>query len=94
MVYNRAWQLILTGVTGCRMKPMDRELLIAYRDRWRAVEAIEREERRAASVALRWQQTNAIFRLALEMGLLATGRPDDQEEQEVYRRWAALKEAR
>ena len=84
MVYNRAQQLVLTGVMGCKMKPMDRQLLIAYRDRWRAVEAVEREERRAASVALRWQQTNAIFRLALGMGLLATG-PDDQE-QEVYRR--------
>ena len=72
---------------------MDRQLLIAYRDRRRAAEAVEREGRRAASVALRWQQTNAIFRLALEMGLLATG-PDNQEEQEVYRRWAALKEAR
>ena len=73
------------------MKPMDRQTLIAYRDRWRAVEAVEREEHRAASVALRWQQTNAIFRLALGMGLLSNN-PDDQE-QEVYRRWARLKEA-
>ena len=72
---------------------MDRQLLIAYRDRRRAVEAVEREERRAASVALRWQQTNATFCLALGMGPLATG-PDDQEEQEVYRRWATLKGAR
>ncbi len=74
------------------MKSMDRRLLIAYRDRWRAVEAVEREERRAASVALRWQQTNAIFRLAMGMGLLSSS-PDDQE-QEIYRRWAALKGVR
>ncbi len=77
------------------MKPIDRQLLIDYRDRWRAVEAVEREERRATSVAVRWQQTNAIFSLALGMGLLAAG-PDDQDDQdrEVYRRWAVLKGAR
>ena len=73
------------------MKSMDRQTLIAYRDRWRAVEAVEREEHRTASIALRWQQTNAIFRLAMGMGLLSNN-PDDQE-QEIYRRWARLKEA-
>jgi hypothetical protein len=93
MVYNQAWQLVLTGVTGCKMKPMDRQLLVAYRDRWRAVEAVEREERRVTSLALRWQQTNAIFRLAMGMGLLADDSPDDQEL-EVYRRWARLKGVR
>ncbi len=72
------------------MKSMDRQMLIAYRNRWRAVEAVEREEQRAASVALRWQQVNTIFRLAMGMGLLSNN-PDDQE-QEVYRRWAKLKE--
>jgi hypothetical protein len=73
------------------MRTMDRQLLIAYRDRWRAVEAAEREELRAASVALRWQQTNAIFRLAMGMGLLPNSL--DDQEQEIYRRWAALKGA-
>lgn len=73
------------------MRTMDRQLLIAYRDRWRAVEAVEREEHRAASVALRWQQTNAIFRLAMGMGLLPNSL--DDQEQEIYRRWAALKGA-
>jgi hypothetical protein len=73
------------------MKTMNRQLLVAYRDRWRAVETVEREEHRAASVALRWQQTNAIFGLAMGMGLL----PDslDDQEQEAYRRWARLKGA-
>ena len=73
------------------MKSMDRQTLIAYRNRWRAVEAVEREEQKGASVALRWQQANAIFRLAMGMGLLSNN-PDDQE-QEVYQRWARLKEA-
>jgi hypothetical protein len=71
------------------MKSMDRQMVIAYRDRWRAVEAVEREEHRAASVALRWQQTNAIFRLAKGMGLLSNNL--DDQEQEIYRRWAKLK---
>jgi hypothetical protein len=71
------------------MKSMDRELLIAYRDRWRAVEEVEREEDETASVALRWQQTNAIFRLAMGLGLLPN--QQDDHKQEVYRRWAVLK---
>jgi hypothetical protein len=71
------------------MKSMDRELLIAYRDRWRAVEEVERKENRTASVALRWQQTNAIFRLAIGLGLLPN--QEDDQKQEVYRRWAVLK---
>jgi hypothetical protein len=73
------------------MKTTDRQQLVAYRDRWRAVEAVEREELRNASLALRWQQTNAIFGLAMAMGLLQHA--VDDREQDVYRRWAALKGA-
>jgi uncharacterized metal-binding protein len=70
---------------------MNRQQAMAYRNRWRAVEAVEREERRATDVAQRWQQINAIFALAMSLGLLPNS-PDDQE-QEVYRRWAVLKGA-
>jgi len=61
-----------------------------FRARWQAVAAIEAEEQRAASIALRWQQTNAILRLAMGLGLsLADLRGDDEEV--VRRRWARLK---
>lgn len=60
-----------------------------FRDRWRAVAAVEMEEQRAASVALRWQQLNSLIRLAMGLGLpLARS---DEEEAVVWRRWAKLK---
>jgi len=60
-----------------------------FRERWQAVEAIEAEEQRSASVALRWQQTNAILRLAIGLGLSLE--ETDASEQMIYHRWAQLK---
>ena len=60
-----------------------------FRGRWQAVAAIETEEQISASVALRWQQTNAVLRLAVGLGI-AVDEPDDLE-QAVYDRWAQLK---
>ncbi len=60
-----------------------------FRDRWREVEAIEIEEQRTASVALRWQQLNAIFRLAVGLGVPLSGL--DEQEEIVRQRWARLK---
>jgi hypothetical protein len=37
---------------------MSDQLMKEFRERWQAVAAIEAQEQRAASVALRWQQTN------------------------------------
>jgi hypothetical protein len=68
---------------------MQSEDLRAYRDRWQAVEAVEREEQRTASLELRWQQLNAILRMAAGLGLV----PPDDDEAGVYARWARLKEA-
>jgi len=62
--------------------------LIAYQARWAAVEAIQREERRSASLALRWQQLNAAYGMAKGLGLLQP----DLSEMEVFIRWAKLKE--
>jgi hypothetical protein len=66
---------------------MDRQLAKQFRDRWQAVAAVELEEQRAASVGLRWKQLNAIWQLALGMGL----RP---ELYKVIEPLAALKTAR
>jgi hypothetical protein len=68
---------------------MSDKLMKEFREHWQAVAAIEAEEQRTASVALRWQQTNAILRLAMGLGLPLT--ESDAEEEIVRLRWAKLK---
>ena len=63
----------------------------AYRQRWQAVEEVERQEQRAASIATRWQQLNAILRLAIGLGLKLD--QEDKEGMVVHQRWARLKGA-
>jgi hypothetical protein len=62
--------------------------LKAYQARWVEVEAFVSEERRTASLDLRWRQLNAAYGLAKGLGLIQT----DQTETEVFERWAMLKE--
>ena len=61
-----------------------------YKERWKAVEEIEREELRAMSLEEHWRKLNAIVRFAIETG--TTGDNDDSE-MEVFLRWAKLKGA-
>jgi len=83
-----------------------------FRNRWQAVSAVEAEEQRVASLALRplslgqsplslsqriketrgWQQTNAILRLAMGLGL-SLAEEDSEEIEAVRRRWGLLKGA-
>ena len=67
---------------------MDPQQAREYRARWQAVAAIEEEEQKASSVQSRWQQLNAILRLAAGLRL-NVAQPD--EEEEVRARWARLK---
>jgi hypothetical protein len=60
----------------------------AYQAAWAAVEAIQREERRSASLELRWRQLNAAYGMAKGLGLLQP----DPSEIGVFERWAKLKE--
>ena len=60
----------------------------AYRDRWKAVAEIERQELQTASLELRWRQLNAVVGLAIGMGIFKSA----DDEIEVFRRWAKLKE--
>ena len=55
---------------------MDRNLAQQFRERWQAVEA---QEQQTAFIALRWQQLNAIWRLAVGLGL-PLEEPDEQVE--------------
>jgi hypothetical protein len=61
-----------------------------FRARWQAVRAIETEEQKSASIALRCQQMNAVFKMGLGLGLLRT--EDNAEIEAVRRRWVKLKE--
>jgi len=67
---------------------MSEYLMKQFRKRWQAVAALEREEQREASVALRWQQLNAIQRLAIGLELPLR---EQFEEEIVRQRWAKLK---
>ena len=59
-----------------------------YRERWKAVEDIERQELRAMSLEEHWRKLNAIVRFAIEAGMKVD---DDNGEMEVFLRWAKLK---
>jgi hypothetical protein len=60
----------------------------AYRTRWVEVDAVVAEERRTASIQLRWQQLNAAYAMAIGLGL----RQEDTSEAGVFERWVKLKE--
>jgi hypothetical protein len=59
-----------------------------YKARWAFVEEIQKEERKLASLDLRWQQLNAAYGIAKGLGLLQP----DPSEMEVFQRWVKLKE--
>ena len=49
-----------------------------YRERWKAVEEIERQELRAMSLDEHWKQINTLFQFGLTLGLT---HGDDGENQ-------------
>ena len=59
-----------------------------YRERWKAVEEVERQELRAMTVEEHWRKLNAIVRFAIEAGMK---RDNDDEEMEIILRWAKIK---
>jgi hypothetical protein len=59
-----------------------------YKERWKAVEEIERQELRAMTLEEHWRKLNAIVRFAMETGMQ---RNDDDGEMEVFLRWAKIK---
>jgi hypothetical protein len=52
------------------------------------VEEIERQELRALTVQVNWQQLNSILRRAVRLGIK---RGDDDGETEIFDRWAMLR---
>lgn len=70
---------------------IDADALKAYRARWEAVAQIEAAEKRQATLEQRWQKLNAMFRLAIALGLYEKMRDADVEA--VRARWSRLKSA-
>jgi hypothetical protein len=64
------------------------EIRFHLRDRWKAVEEIERQELRASTIQENWKQLNLIMRRAIRLHLSHEG---DSGEMEVFQRWAKLK---
>jgi hypothetical protein len=60
-----------------------------YKERWKVVEEIERQELRAMTLEEHWRKLNAIVRFAIEMGM---EQENDSGEMEVFLRWAKIKE--
>jgi hypothetical protein len=65
------------------------EIRFHLRDRWKAVEEIERQELRASTVRQNWQKLNAIMLRARRLKL---SRENDDSEMEVFLRWAKLRD--
>ena len=60
-----------------------------YKERWKAVEEIERQELRAMSLDEHWRKLNAIVRFAIETDMKRDD--DDDGEMEIFLRWAKIK---
>jgi len=67
------------------------EIRFHLRDRWKAVEEIEREELRSMSMEERLKQMNAIWNLGKGLGFSFQS---DESELEVFKLWAKLKEGK
>jgi hypothetical protein len=65
------------------------EMRYHLRDRWKAVEEIERQELRASTVRENWMKLNRIMLRAKRLNL---SREHNNGEMEVYLRWAKIKE--
>lgn len=68
---------------------MEAQELRAYRSRWKAVTSFETEERRQASLELRWRQLNTLLAMATALGLNV--KVNQSEVDTVRRRWNLLK---
>ncbi|MBI3737464.1 MAG: hypothetical protein HY258_00260, partial [Chloroflexi bacterium] len=67
------------------------EIRFLLRDRWKAVEEIERQELRSLSMETRLKQMNTIWRLGKGLGFSFE---PEESEMEVFARWAKLKEGK
>ncbi|HFQ93408.1 MAG TPA: hypothetical protein ENK32_05330 [Anaerolineae bacterium] len=68
---------------------MDKSTVELYRNRWQAVAAIETQEQRKATSTQRWQQLNAIVRMAAALELPQEN--DEIQDAVAMQRWNRLR---
>lgn len=59
-----------------------------YKERWKAVEEIERQELRALTPRRNWKHLNSIMRRAKRLGI---NQKSDNGEMEVFNRWSKIR---
>jgi hypothetical protein len=59
-----------------------------YKERWKAVEEIERQELRALTPKRNWKHLNSIMRRAKRLGIKQRS---DTGEMEVFKRWSRIR---
>jgi hypothetical protein len=59
-----------------------------YKERWKAVEEIERQELRALTPKQNWRHLNLIMRRARRLGIR---RSEENGEMEIFNRWAKIR---
>jgi hypothetical protein len=67
---------------------MDKAHVQQFRNRWLAVQEVQRKEECRTTFELRWQQLNAAFGMGKGLQLASS----HSDEMQVYLRWAKLKE--
>lgn len=67
---------------------LEKEALIAYRNRWQSVTELEAGERRATTFTERWQQLNALLQIAHSLDLSITR---GQENELQYQNWQKIR---
>jgi hypothetical protein len=68
---------------------VDKQLVREFRERWRAVEAVDLAEQQRSPVAWRLLQMDAIYEFAAGLQLTRTDSSEDKAA--VYERWAKLR---
>lgn len=67
---------------------MDKADAVAFRERWRDVERIERMETQSATIQDRWRQLNAVKMRAIRLGIR---QKEDDSEMRIFLIWANLR---
>jgi hypothetical protein len=73
---------------ACYNLNMDKAEAVAFRERWRDVERIERMEAQSITIQDRWRQLNAVKRRATRLGIT---QKDDDSEMKIFLVWANLR---
>lgn len=67
---------------------LTQQSLIAYRQRWQVVAAREASQRESSDLSERWQQLNALFRVAQSLNILPSS--EEITLDKGRQRWQAL----